>query len=41
MGEYAGRIAEWGSDAVSTEWLDKQVDILQAWENEKLSSGLL
>jgi len=41
MGEYAGRIAEWGSEAVPTEWLAKQVDILQAWEDEKLSSGLL
>ena len=40
MGEYAGRIAEWGSDAVPTEWLAKQVDVLQAWEDEKLSSGL-
>jgi Ser/Thr protein kinase RdoA (MazF antagonist) len=41
MGEYAGRIAEWGSDAVPTQWLAEQVYILQAWEDEKLSSGLL
>jgi Ser/Thr protein kinase RdoA (MazF antagonist) len=41
MGEYAGRIAEWGSEAVSTEWLSNQVDILLAWENEKLSARLL
>jgi Ser/Thr protein kinase RdoA (MazF antagonist) len=41
MGEYAGRIAEWGSEAVPVEWLAKQVDLLQAWENEKLSPGLL
>jgi Ser/Thr protein kinase RdoA (MazF antagonist) len=41
IGEYAGRIAEWGSDAVPTEWLAEQVDILEAWEDEKLSSGLL
>ena len=40
MGEYAGRIAEWGSEAVPAEWLAKQVDILQAWEDEKLSPGL-
>lgn len=41
MGEYAGRIAEWGSDAAPTEWLAKQVDVLEAWENERLSAGLL
>jgi Ser/Thr protein kinase RdoA (MazF antagonist) len=41
MGEYAGRIAEWGSEAVPVEWLAKQVDLLQAWEDEKLSPGLL
>jgi Ser/Thr protein kinase RdoA (MazF antagonist) len=38
MGEYAGRSGEWGS---FTTWLAEQVDILQAWEDEKLSSGLL
>jgi hypothetical protein len=41
MGEYAGRIAEWGSEAVPVEWLAKQADLLQAWEDEKLSPGLL
>jgi hypothetical protein len=41
MGEYAGRIAEWGSNAVPVEWLVKQVDVLQDWENERLSSRLL
>jgi hypothetical protein len=41
LGEYAGRIAEWGSEAVPVEWLSKQVDLLQAWEDEKLSPGLL
>ena len=41
MGEYAGRIAEWGSEAVPVEWLAKQVDLLQAWEDEKLAPGLL
>jgi Ser/Thr protein kinase RdoA (MazF antagonist) len=40
MGEYAGRIAEWGSEAVPVEWLAKQADLLQAWEEEKLSPGL-
>jgi Ser/Thr protein kinase RdoA (MazF antagonist) len=41
MGEYAGRIAEWGSRAVPAEWLTEQVEILQDWEDEKLSPGLL
>ena len=41
MGEYAGRIAEWGSEAVPVEWLAKQADLLQAWEDEKLSPELL
>ena len=31
MGEYAGRIAEWGSEAVPVEWLAKQADLLGAW----------
>jgi hypothetical protein len=26
---------------VPVEWLAKQVDLLQAWEDEKLSPGLL
>jgi Ser/Thr protein kinase RdoA (MazF antagonist) len=41
MGEYAGRIAEWGSEAVPVEWLAKQADLLQAWEDEKMSPRLL
>ena len=39
-GEYAGRIAEWGSEAVPVEWLAKQADLLQAWEERKLSPKL-
>jgi Ser/Thr protein kinase RdoA (MazF antagonist) len=40
MGEYAGRIAEWGSEAVPAAWLAQQADLLRAWEDEKLSAGL-
>ena len=40
MGEYAGRIAEWGSEALPADWVAKQMDVLQAWEDERLSSAL-
>jgi Ser/Thr protein kinase RdoA (MazF antagonist) len=39
MGEYAGRVAEWGTTA--TAWLDQQQDFLRAWEAEKLPPDLL
>ena len=32
MGEYAGRVAVWGTQAIPTAWLRKQVDLLTAWE---------
>ena len=32
MGEYAGRMAVWGTQAMPTAWLRKQVDLLRAWE---------
>jgi Ser/Thr protein kinase RdoA (MazF antagonist) len=38
MGEYAGRVAQWGTTAAS--WLEQQQDFLRTWEAEKLSSGL-
>jgi hypothetical protein len=38
MGEYAGRVAEWGTTATS--WFDRQQDFLRTWESEKLSPGL-
>jgi Ser/Thr protein kinase RdoA (MazF antagonist) len=40
IGEYAGRIAEWGSEALPADWVAKQMDVLRAWEDERLSSGL-
>jgi len=39
MGEYAGRVAEWGTETMA--WLGPQEQFLRAWEAEKLSPGLL
>jgi Ser/Thr protein kinase RdoA (MazF antagonist) len=39
MGEYAGRVAEWGTTSMS--WLGQQEDFLRGWEAEKLSPSLL
>jgi len=39
MGEYAGRVAEWGTESMA--WLGQQEKFLQAWEAEKLSPSLL
>lgn len=33
MGEYAGRTAVWGTQAMPTSWLRKQVELLNAWES--------
>ena len=35
MGEYAGRIAVWGTQTMPTSWLRKQVEFLTAWESLK------
>jgi Ser/Thr protein kinase RdoA (MazF antagonist) len=40
MGEYAGRLAEWGSEAVPPTFVAKEVAFLQAWEEERLSHRL-
>jgi Ser/Thr protein kinase RdoA (MazF antagonist) len=39
MGEYAGRIGEWGRGSLV--WLDQQTDFLSAWEAERVSPGLI
>jgi Ser/Thr protein kinase RdoA (MazF antagonist) len=39
MGEFAGRVGEWGTSSMS--WLDREGGFLRAWETEKLSPGLL
>lgn len=36
LGEYAGRIPVWGSQAIPTSYLRKQVDMLRAWEKLEL-----
>jgi Ser/Thr protein kinase RdoA (MazF antagonist) len=36
MGEYAGRIPVWGSQAMPTSWLRRQVKMLKAWEAMEL-----
>lgn len=33
MGEYAGRIDVWGTQAMPASWLRKQVELLTAWES--------
>lgn len=33
MGEYAGRIAVWGTQSMPASWLRKQVELLTAWES--------
>ena len=41
LGEMAGRIGEWGSDAMPAAWLDRQMGFLRSWETERLSCRLL
>lgn len=38
MGEYAGRIPVWGSQAMPTSWLRRQVRMLAAWEEMTLEA---
>jgi Ser/Thr protein kinase RdoA (MazF antagonist) len=41
LGEYAGRITQWGSDNVPASFFDQQADFLRAWEADQLSPSLL
>jgi Ser/Thr protein kinase RdoA (MazF antagonist) len=41
LGEWASRIPEWGSQAVSADWIAAQLDFMLSWEKEKLAPGLL
>jgi Ser/Thr protein kinase RdoA (MazF antagonist) len=36
LGEYAGRVPVWGSQAISTDYLRRQVSMLRAWETLEL-----
>jgi Ser/Thr protein kinase RdoA (MazF antagonist) len=38
MGEYAGRVAEWGTESMT--WLGLQEELLRTWQAEKLSPSL-
>jgi Ser/Thr protein kinase RdoA (MazF antagonist) len=33
LGEYAGRVPVWGSQAMPTDYLRRQVPMLRQWEN--------
>jgi Ser/Thr protein kinase RdoA (MazF antagonist) len=41
LGEYASRVDEWGSGHLPAAWLVKELDFMQSWEHERLSSSLL
>ena len=41
LGEWASRLHEWGSQAVSADWIAAQLDFMLAWEREKLTPALL
>ncbi|PJI96885.1 Ser/Thr protein kinase RdoA (MazF antagonist) [Acidovorax sp. 69] len=41
MGEYAGRIPVWGTQAMPTHWLRKQIPLMQSWMNLPTAEGLV
>lgn len=41
MGEYAGRIPVWGTQAMPTHWLRKQVPLMRAWMDLPTLAGLV
>lgn len=41
MGEYAGRVTEWGHEMLSAAWLRREVAFLLAWERDMLALRLL
>jgi len=38
LGEYAGRVPVWGSQAMSTDYLHRQVKLLGQWEGLEMSA---
>lgn len=40
MGEYAGRLAEWGHETLSGAWLEREVAFLLDWERDRLGPAL-
>jgi hypothetical protein len=41
MGEYASRLAEWGSEAVPADFVARELAFLLAWETAKLGPALV
>jgi Ser/Thr protein kinase RdoA (MazF antagonist) len=41
LGEYAGRMMEWGNRSVPAEWISDQLEFMQNWERTKIDDGLL
>jgi Ser/Thr protein kinase RdoA (MazF antagonist) len=41
MGEYASRLAEWGSEAVPADWITRELEFMRTWEQTQLRPGLL
>ena len=39
LGEYAGRVSTWGSQAMPTDYLQRQVKLLQQWESLELQNA--
>jgi Ser/Thr protein kinase RdoA (MazF antagonist) len=40
LGEYAGRVPVWGSQAIPTDYLQRQVKLLQQWETLELPGNI-
>ena len=38
MGEYGGRVGEWGTEPIS--WIGREVDFLRGWEEDRLGTRL-
>ncbi len=41
MGEYASHTAEWGSESLAPDWLERQLMFLLAWERQQMSPWVL
>jgi Ser/Thr protein kinase RdoA (MazF antagonist) len=41
MGEYASRLAEWGSEVVPPDWITRELEFMRTWEQTQLRPGLL
>jgi Ser/Thr protein kinase RdoA (MazF antagonist) len=41
LGEYASHTMEWGREAVSPAWLNRELDFLLSWERDEIGPRLL